>query len=165
MGELRIRDAVESDLDSILGLIRGLAEYERLSHEVVADRDEMRRHLFGPRPRAEVLMAEWLNEDRPDTAGFALFFHSFSTFVGKPGVYLEDVYVRPVYRGRGIGGALMARLAVITMERGCGRLEWSVLDWNQPAQAFYKKLGAVAMDGWTVNQLTGEALAALAASR
>ena len=165
MGELRIRDAVETDLDAILGLIRELAEYERLSHEAVADRGEMRRHLFGSRPRAEVLMAECLSEDRSDTAGFALFFHSFSTFVGKPGVYLEDLYVRPAFRGRGIGTALLARLAAITMERGCGRLEWSVLNWNESAQAFYKRLGAVAMDGWTVNRLSDAALAELAASR
>lgn len=165
MGELRIRDAVETDLDTILGLIRELAEYERLSHEVVADRDEMRRHLFGPRPRAEVLIAEWLNQGKSETPGFALFFHNFSTFVGKPGVYLEDVYVQPTFRGRGIGRALMARLAAIALQRGCGRLEWAVLDWNQPAKVFYNRLGAVALDGWTVNRLSGDALAALAAPR
>ena len=165
MSELRIRDAVESDLDTILALIRELAEYERLSHEVVADPGEMRRHLFGPRPRAEVLMAEWLSEDKTETAAFALFFHNFSTFVGKPGLYLEDVFVRPTFRGRGIGKALMASLAAIALDRGCSRLEWAVLDWNEPARVFYKKLGAVAMDGWTVNQLSGEALATLAAPR
>ena len=165
MGKLRIRDAVESDLDTILGLIRELAEYERLSHQVVADPAEMRRHLFGPRPHAEVLIAEWLNEGKSETAGFALFFHNFSTFVGKPGVYLEDVYVRPDFRGRGIGTAPMARVAAIALQRGCGRLECAVLDWNHPAKAFYKKLGAAPMDGWTVNRLSGDALAALAASR
>lgn len=165
MDELRIRDAIETDLDTILGLIRELAEYERLSHEAVADRSEMRRHLFGPRPKAEVLIAEWLNEEGPDTAGFALFFHNFSTFVGKPGVYLEDLYVRPTFRERGIGRAMLARLAAIALERGCGRLEWSVLDWNQPARAFYKRFGAVALDGWTANRLSGDALGAMAASR
>lgn len=114
--------------------------------------------LFGPRPVAEVLIAEW----QGSPAGFALFFHNFSTFLGRPGIYLEDLFVVPAHRGRGIGGRLLAALARLAVERGCGRLEWSVLDWNEPAIGFYRALGAVAQDEWTVFRVTGEALERLA---
>jgi GNAT superfamily N-acetyltransferase len=160
--EYRIREAVASDLETIVSLIRELAVYERLEHEMVADPDEMKRHLFGDRPAAEVLIAESTSGAEPTPIGFALFFGSFSTFLGKPGIYLEDVFVREESRGHGVGKALLGRLAGIAVERGCGRLEWSVLDWNEPAITFYRSLGAVGMDGWTVNRLTGDALAQLA---
>lgn len=156
---VELRMAVAADTAVILELIRQLAEYERLAHEVVADEALLRRTLFGGRPVAEVLIAE----DGGMPVGFALFFHSFSTFLGRPGIYLEDLFVRPQARGRGIGAALLARLARIAVDRGCGRLEWSVLDWNEPAIGFYRKLGAVSMDGWTTFRLTGEALDGLAA--
>lgn len=155
---LDIRPATPGDLDCIIGFIRALADYEKLAHEVRADREELARHLFGPRPMAEVLIAE--TDGAP--IGFALFFHTFSTFEGKPGLYLEDLFVVPEARGSGAGKALLARLARIAVERGCARLEWSVLDWNAPAIAFYRALGARAMDGWTVNRLDGAALRALA---
>ena len=142
----------------ILDLIRELAEYEKLSHEVVVTEDGLRRSLFGERPAAEVLIGEF--EGRP--ASFALFFHNFSTFLGKPGIYLEDLYVRPRFRGRGMGKAMLVRLAKLARERGCGRLEWSVLDWNEPSISFYESLGAVAMTDWTVYRVTGEALNSLA---
>jgi GNAT superfamily N-acetyltransferase len=154
-----LRDANPGDTPVILGMIRELAEYERLAHEVVADEALLRRSLFGPWRVAEVLLAE----EGGDAVGFALFFHSFSTFLGRPGIYLEDLFVRPAARGRGIGAAVLARLAAIAVERGCGRLEWSVLDWNESAIGFYRRLGALSMDGWTTFRLTGEALEALAA--
>ncbi len=153
-----IREATIDDVPAIAALIRALAGYERLSHEVVLDEDDLRTYLFGERHYAEVLIAD---EGR-DVVGFALFFHNFSTFLGKPGVYLEDLFVRPEHRGGGHGKALLARLARIAVERGCGRLEWSVLDWNEPSIAFYRSLGAQAMDDWTAYRLTGDALAALA---
>ena len=158
MAETRIREATEEDVPLILSLIRELAEYERLSHEVVATEDTLRESLFGGRRYAEVLVAE--HDGTP--AGFALFFHNFSTFLGKPGIYLEDLYVRPVFRGAGIGKKLLVRLAGLAKARGCGRLEWWVLDWNEPSIGFYKKLGAVPMDDWTVYRVTGEALEDLA---
>ena len=158
MAETRIREATEEDVPLILSLIRELAEYERLSHEVVATEDTLRESLFGGRRYAEVLVAE--HDGTP--AGFALFFHSFSTFLGKPGIYLEDLYVRPVFRGAGIGKKLLVRLAGLAKARGCGRLEWWVLDWNESSIGFYKKLGAVPMDDWTVYRVTGEALEDLA---
>jgi GNAT superfamily N-acetyltransferase len=154
MGEVRIRAASEEDVPLILSFIRELAEYERLSDEVVATEEALRTHLFGDRPVAEVV----IGEDGEEPAGFALFFHSFSTFLGRPGIYLEDLYVRPEFRGRGIGRSLLVRLARLARERGCGRLEWSVLDWNEPAIGLYERLGAVAVDGWTVYRLTGRAL-------
>ena len=153
-----LRFATAEDTAIILGMIRALADYERLTHEVVADEDLLRRTLFGDRRVAEVLLAT----DGGEAAGFALFFHNFSTFLGRPGIYLEDLFVRPEARGRGIGAALLARLAHIAVERGCGRLEWSVLDWNEPAIGFYRRLGAVPMDGWTTFRLTGPALDDLA---
>jgi ribosomal protein S18 acetylase RimI-like enzyme len=160
IGALTIREAEERDLDTILGLIRELAVYEKLGHEAVADREEVRGHLFGERRHAEVLIAEIGDGGGRDgeAVGFALFFHNFSTFLGKPGIYLEDLFVRTEHRGRGYGKALLSRLAAIAVERSCGRLEWSVLNWNEPAIEFYKKLGAGPMDEWTVYRLTGDAL-------
>lgn len=154
----RLRFATESDAPLILELIRALADYERLAHEVVADETALARTLFGERRVAEVVIAE--HEGAP--AGFALFFHSYSTFLGRPGIYLEDLFVRPELRGRGIGETLLAFLARIAVERGCGRLEWSVLDWNEPAIRFYERLGARAMNEWTVFRVAGEGLEGLA---
>jgi GNAT superfamily N-acetyltransferase len=156
---LTIRSATVADVPLILDLIRGLAEYERLPHEVVATEALLRETLFGPAPGAEVLLAELDGE----SAGFALFFHNFSTFLGRRGLYLEDLFVRPAARGRGVGRALLARLAAIARQRGCGRFEWSVLDWNEPAIGFYRSLGAVPMDDWTVYRVAGPALDRLAA--
>ncbi|HYW09130.1 MAG TPA: GNAT family N-acetyltransferase [Longimicrobium sp.] len=156
---LRIRPALPADVPLILHFIRRLAEYERLAGEVVATEAILRDSLFGARPAAEVVIAEW--EGAP--AGFALFFHNFSTFLGRPGLYLEDLFVEPEQRGRGIGRALLGHLARVAAERGCGRLEWSVLDWNGDAIRFYRSLGAEPMDDWTVYRVTGDALAALAA--
>lgn len=155
---IAIRPAVPADARLILAFIRELGEYERLSHEVVADEDGLTAQLFGERPRAEVLIAEVDGA----AAGFALFFHNFSTFLGKPGLYLEDLFVRPAFRGHGLGKRLMARLARIAVERDCGRFEWSVLDWNTPAIDFYRNLGAAGMDEWTVQRVSGDALRALA---
>jgi GNAT superfamily N-acetyltransferase len=149
-----LRFAEPADAELIFQFVRELAEYERLSHEMVADLATLRDALFGRRPRAEVVIADY--EGRP--AGFALFFTSFSTFVGKPGIYLEDLFVRPGFRRRGIGRVMLAWLASLARQRGCGRLEWAVLDWNQPAIDFYKALGAQAMDTWTVFRLSGSAL-------
>jgi len=155
---IAIRPAVESDLDLIIRFIRDLAEYERLAGDVRLDRDVLARHLFGGEPKAEVLIAE--RDGSP--VGFALFFHNFSTFEGKPGIYLEDLFVAPEARGSGAGKALLAALAGLALERGCARLEWSVLDWNTPAIDFYRSLGARPMDEWTVNRVEGAALTALA---
>jgi GNAT superfamily N-acetyltransferase len=160
MDQLRIAPATENDVALILSFVERLAEYEKLSHEVVATEAALRHWLFGPRPMAEVLLAYW--GDHP--AGFALYFHNFSTFLARPGIYLEDLFVEPVHRGKGIGKALLMHLAAIATERGCGRLEWSVLDWNQPSIEFYKKLGAKPKDEWTIFRLTGEALHQLAAA-
>jgi len=153
-----IRPATRNDVSAIVSLIRALAEYERLADAVVLDEAAFAEHLFGPRPYAECLVAE----DAGAVVGFALFFHNYSTFVGKPGLYLEDLFVRPEQRGKGYGKALLVELAKVATARNCGRLEWSVLDWNEPAVGFYKKLGAVPMDEWTVYRLTGDALATLA---
>ena len=153
-----IRAATESDVPLILQFIRDLAEYERLSHRVVATEERLRASLFGSPRYAEVIIGE---EDGA-AAGFALFFHNYSTFLAQPGIYLEDLFVKPEARGRGYGKALLARLAQLARERGCGRVEWAVLNWNEPSIAFYKALGAVPMDEWTVFRLTGEALVALA---
>jgi GNAT superfamily N-acetyltransferase len=155
---LRITPATERDVPLILRLIKDLAEYERMSNEVVATEEGLRATLFGPRPAAEVLLG-YAGEE---PAGFALFFHNFSTFVGKPGLYLEDLFVVPKFRGRGYGKALLARLAQIAIERNCGRFEWSVLDWNEPAIGFYRKLGAVPMEDWTIFRVSGAALETLA---
>ncbi|HLH00969.1 MAG TPA: GNAT family N-acetyltransferase [Bryobacteraceae bacterium] len=157
---LSIRPASDSDVPLILRFIEKLGEYEKLSHEVVATEAALRKYLFGPRPMAEVILAYWGGE----AVGFALFFHNFSTFLARPGIYLEDLFVEPEHRGKGIGKALLMRLAGIAVERGCGRLEWSVLDWNEPSIQFYRKLGAVAKDEWTIYRLTGAALENLARS-
>ncbi len=154
-----LRPAREADLDTIIALIRGLAEYEREPHAVQLDREELRRNLFGERPYAEVILAE---DDSGAVAGFALFFHNFSTWLGKPGIWLEDLFVWPEQRGRGYGKALLTEVARIAVQRGCGRFEWSVLDWNEPAIGFYRSLGAVPMDEWTTYRLAGEALERLA---
>jgi GNAT superfamily N-acetyltransferase len=160
MSKLRIVPAAEVDLPVILELIRALAEYEKLAHKVTATEEKLRETLFGAKPAAEVLLAHWDEE----CAGFAVFFANYSTFLAQPGIFLEDLYVKPHLRGKGIGLALLKRLAGIAAERGCGRLEWEVLDWNQPSIQFYKKLGAVPMDDWTKYRLTGEALKSLAFS-
>ena len=159
MAGTRVREASEADVPLILSFIRELAEYEKLSREVVATEEDLRANLFGERPFAEVLIAE--RDGAP--AGFALFFHNFSTFLGKPGIYLEDLYVKPEFRGGGIGKKLLAHLARLAKRRGCGRLEWWVLDWNEPSIGFYDKIGAVAMDDWTVYRLAGGVLDDLAA--
>ena len=151
---IRIERATERDVPLILELINGLAVYEKLAHEVTATEAGLRETLFGARPAAEVVIA--YAGDTP--AGFALFFPNYSTFLGKPGLYLEDLFVLPEWRGHGLGLALMTHLAKTAVERGCGRFEWSVLDWNEPAIGFYEKLGAVPMAEWTIFRLTGEAL-------
>ncbi len=156
-----LRAAAPDDVPVILSCIRGLAEYEKLAHEVVATEALLRETLFGSRAAAEVILA--FHHD--DAAGFALFFHSYSTFLARPGLYLEDLFVLPAYRGRGVGKLLLARLARLALDRGCGRLEWSVLDWNVAAIRFYESIGARAMTEWTTNRVTGEALAALAAAQ
>lgn len=155
---VRIVPAVEADVPAIHSLIGALAEYERLSHEVASTAADLRRDLFGPRPYAEVLLAK----SDEQTVGFALFFHNYSTFLGRPGIYLEDLFVLPDRRGEGIGRQLLVALARLAVERNCGRLEWSVLDWNEPAIGFYKRMGARVMDEWRICRLTGEALAAVA---
>ncbi|HEX9163125.1 MAG TPA: GNAT family N-acetyltransferase [Thermoanaerobaculia bacterium] len=156
--ELEIRTATESDVPLILEFIRALAEYERLLDRVVATEDLIRTTLFGHPRFAEVLIAEWKGEP----AGFALFFHNYSTFLGRPGIYLEDLFVKPEARGRGVGKALLARLASIARSRNCGRLEWAVLNWNKPSIDFYESLGAVPMSDWIVYRLIGDALDKLA---
>jgi len=172
--DLAIRFADPDDVPSILAFIRELAEYERLAHEVVADEATLRASLFGvrpaagaerreeiddrSRPAAEILIAELAGEP----VGFALFFQSYSTFLGKPGLYLEDLFVRPTARGRGVGAALMSACAGIARQRSYGRFEWSVLDWNEPALGFYRSMGARPLADWTVHRLTGAELAALA---
>jgi GNAT superfamily N-acetyltransferase len=155
---LAIRSAVAADLDLIIGFIGALAVYEKLADAVRLDRTLLGCHLFGDKPMAEVIIGEINGHPR----GFALFFHNFSTFEGKPGIYLEDLFVEPEARGSGLGTALLARLAQLAMERGCARLEWSVLDWNAPSIAFYKALDARQMDEWTVMRLDGDALDGLA---
>lgn len=158
MAPFTIRAATADDAEVIVAFITELAEYERLRHEVVATPAQVRATLFGARPAAEVLLAEVGGAP----AGFALFFSTYSTFLAQPGLYLEDLFVRPAHRGAGLGLALMQRLAALAVERGCGRFEWSVLDWNEPALTFYRRLGAVPMADWTVQRLTGAALVALA---
>lgn len=157
-----LRPATEADLDTIIELIHALAEYEREPDAVHLERDVLRGHLFGPKPYAEVILAE---TDAGASAGFALFFHNFSTWEGKPGIYLEDLFVRPEYRGHGYGKALLVELARLAVERDCARLEWAVLDWNEPSIQFYRALGAVPMDEWTTYRVTAEALQDLARNR
>ncbi len=155
---LEIKPAVESDVPTILTFIKELADYEKLSHEVTATESDLHEALFGKRRICEAA----IGYESGEPAGFALFFHNYSTFVGKPGIYLEDLYVRPEHRGKGYGKALLVYLARLAKERDCGRFEWSVLDWNEPSIQFYKKLGAVPMDNWTVFRMTGETLNDLA---
>lgn len=156
---VRIVSATVADVPLILALIRELAEYERMADQVEATEADVQRALFGERPCAEAVIARAGDE----AVGFALFFHTFSTFVGRRGLYLEDLYVRPAFRGRGVGRRLLAYLAGLAVERRCGRFEWSVLDWNALAIAAYHRAGAVPMDDWTVYRLSGDALLALAA--
>jgi GNAT superfamily N-acetyltransferase len=158
----RIRSATSADAPVILELIRGLAEFEKLAHEVVATVDQLRATLFSENPAAEVLIAEIEQANIWKTAGFALFFTSYSTFMAKPGIYLEDLFVIPEYRSSGLGRKLLAKLASIAVQRNSGRMEWSVLDWNTRAWEFYKRLGAAPMQEWTVHRLKGEALEKLA---
>jgi GNAT superfamily N-acetyltransferase len=153
-----IRPATAADTPAIARLIRALAEYERLSDKVVFDEGQLRQHLFGPRPYAEVLVAE----DGGAAVGYALFFHSYATFLGQPGIFLEDLFVEPGHRGRGLGRALMAAVAKLAVGRGCGRVEWAVLDWNEPSIRFYDSLGAAPNSGWIAYRLAGPALRALA---
>ena len=155
---LTLRVATETDTALILSFIQGLAEYEKLLHEVVATEDSLRESLFGKHRVAEVVIGEW--EQNP--VAFALYFYNYSTFLGQAGIYLEDLYVIPDMRGKGIGKHMLSYLAGLAKERNCGRLEWSVLDWNEPALKFYRSIGAVLMDGWTVHRLTGDALTQLA---
>lgn len=153
--DLKINPATPADVPTIVALITALAEYERLAHEVVADDAAIHRTLFGDKPVAEAVIARVGGV----SVGFAVFFHNYSTFLGRPGLYLEDLFVLPEHRGRGFGRALLAHLARVAVERGCGRMEWSVLKWNAPAIGFYESLGATPMNEWTVYRLTGEALA------
>ena len=155
-----IRPARPADLHTVLTLLRELAEYEKLTHEVVFDDEEFGRYMFGERPMVDVLLAEC----EGGAVGFALFYYDFSTFMGKPGIYLEDIFVRPEHRGHGHGKALIAGVAAAAIERGCARMKWSVLDWNAPAIDFYRSLGAEPMDEWTVWRISGDSLEALAAS-
>jgi len=155
---IRIAPAAESDAPVILRFIRDLAEYEKLSHLVVATEENIREHVFGANSVAEVLLAYWDSEP----VGFALFFRNFSTFLGRAGIYLEDLFVEPAHRGKGIGKALLIHLANLALERGYGRLEWAVLNWNAPSIEFYRSLGAVPMDEWAIYRLTGDALVRLA---
>lgn len=156
--EVSIRAAVESDLPLILHLIESLAEYERLRDQCVATEEKLRYTLFGKHPAAEVLIGSIEKEPM----GFALFFHNYSTFLAQPGIFLEDLFVKPEARGKGVGHALLSALARLAVERNCGRLEWNVLDWNELAISFYKRIGAVPMDEWTTYRMTGDALEKLA---
>lgn len=156
-----ILPATERDVPAVLHMIRQLADYERLSHEVTATEERLRASLYGERPAAEAQIARCGEEP----VGFALYFHTFSTFLGLPGLYLEDLFVAPQWRSRGYGRALLAHVARIAVERGCGRLEWAVLDWNEPALRFYRRVGARPLDDWTVYRLTGEPLERLAAGK
>lgn len=155
---MQIRAAVAGDVPVILELIRALAEFEKLAHEVVATEEQLREHLFGERRAAEVLICEVDGQN----AGFALYFTSFSTFLAKPGLYLEDLFIKPDFRSHGLGRQMLVELARVARSRGCGRLEWSVLNWNKRAWDFYASLGAVPMSEWTVHRLTGEKLVSLA---
>jgi GNAT superfamily N-acetyltransferase len=159
--EITIRPATAADVPLILSFIKGLAEYEKLAHEVRATEAGLRETLFGPKPAAEVVIAH--ADGAP--VGFCLFFHNYSTFMGQPGLYLEDLFVQPEWRGKGVGRALLSHLAKLAVQRKCARFEWAVLDWNAPAIAFYRSLGAAPMHDWTVFRLAGEALTALAGAQ
>jgi len=155
---ISVTPATPGDIPAILDLIRKLAEYERLSHQVVATEDLLHEHLFGPRPAADALIGQLDSR----TVGFALFYQTFSTFLARPGIWLEDLFVLSESRGAGVGSALLRQVAAIAIARNCGRLEWSVLDWNEPALGFYRKLGAVPMNDWTIQRVTSDALNKLA---
>lgn len=155
---LKIRPAQEQDVEAIFELILGLAAYEKLTDKVTGNSDLLRAHLFGARPYAESIVAELDNK----IVGFGLFFHTYSTFLTQPGLYLEDVFVLPEYRRQGVGKALMMSVAKTAFDRGCGRLEWSVLDWNQPAIEFYQSLGATILPDWKICRMTAETLAEIA---
>jgi GNAT superfamily N-acetyltransferase len=158
---LDISPATAADVPLILSLINDLAEYEKLRHESVANETSIHEALFGPKPHAEAVIARFDGEP----AGFALFFHNFSTFLGKPGLYLEDLFVRPAYRGRAIGKSLLSHLASLAVQRNCGRFQWQVLDWNRPSRDFYESLGAQADPAWVNYRMSGDALRRLAESR
>lgn len=153
-----IRKGTDKDVSIILELIKALADYEKAPHEVIADEKLLTQNLFGDKPYAETLIADYDGEP----AGFALFFHNFSTWVGKPGIYLEDLFVKPHLRGKGIGKKLLIQIAKIAVERDCGRFEWAVLDWNEPSIQFYKNLGAKPMDEWTIFRMTEQQIKVLA---
>lgn len=155
-----IRPATPADIPALIQLIRALSDYEKLSHQVIVDEARLREHLFGPRPYAEVLLAE----EAGQVVGYALFFHTYSTFLGRPSLYLEDLFVLPGHRGRGHGKGLLARLARLAVERDCGRFEWMVLDWNTPAIQFYESLGAALSPEWKLCRMTGDALRRFAAT-
>jgi GNAT superfamily N-acetyltransferase len=155
---IRITAATEGDVPVVLEMIRGLAEYEKLAHQVTATEERVRATLFGQDPAAEVLLA-WQDAE---CAGLAVFYRTYSTFLAEPGIYLEDLYVKPHARGKGVGARLLSRVARVAMERGWSRVEWEVLDWNEPSIGFYRRLGAVPMDAWTKYRLTGEAFRKLA---
>lgn len=157
--DVRIAAAGEDDVPVILRMIKGLADYERLSHEVVATEERLRESLFGPHPAAEVVLAY----AGAEPVGFALFFHNYSTFLARRGLYLEDLFVVPAWRGHGVGAALLRHLASIAVARGCGRMEWAVLDWNEAAIGFYRRLGATLLDDWRICRLTGDSLLRAAA--
>lgn len=158
ISELIVRSATPADVPGLFHLIKALAEYEKLSHAVTGDMASLESHLFGNRPYAEAIVAEWLGE----LVGFALFFPNYSTFLTKPGIYLEDLFVLPEYRGKGIGKALLTHLAKLAIDRDCGRLEWSVLDWNESAIAFYQRMGASVLPDWRICRVRGESLIDLA---
>lgn len=160
MSDIRIATACEQDVPDILRLIKGLADYEQLTDQLVATEDDLHAALFGARPLVEALLAF----DADEAIGFALFFQNFSTFLGRPGLYLEDLFVVPDRRGRGVGRRLLTHLARIAVERKCGRMEWSVLDWNEPAIGFYQRLGASVLQDWRICRLTGDALVRAAAA-
>lgn len=155
---LKIRAATPDDVPILFSLIKALADYEKLSDQVVGSESALETHLFGDRPYCESILAFW----EADPVGFALFFHNYSTFLTQPGLYLEDIFVLPAYRGQGVGKALLSQLAQVALERQCGRLEWSVLDWNEPAIGFYQRIGARILPDWRICRVTGEAIAMLA---
>ncbi|MDX2097541.1 MAG: GNAT family N-acetyltransferase [Leptolyngbyaceae cyanobacterium bins.59] len=151
---LHLRSATIADVPTIFSLVQALADYEKLSHEVTGTEALLKEHLFGDRPYVEAVLAEWKGQP----VGFALFFYNYSTFLTKPGIYLEDLFVLPDYRSKGIGKALITHVATLAVERGCGRLEWSVLDWNEPAIGFYRRMGADILPDWRICRVTGDAL-------
>jgi GNAT superfamily N-acetyltransferase len=153
-----IRSAISTDVSVIFSLIQALAEYEGLSHAVMGSAERLEEHLFGSRPCVEAIVAQSSNQ----VIGFALFFSNYSTFLTQPGLYLEDLFVLPEYRGKGVGKALLSRLAQLAISRDCGRLEWSVLDWNEPAIEFYQRMGATVLPNWRICRVTGEAIAQMA---